>query len=605
MAACQSTYFTAQSADNLVKEFRDEFLKIVETLSGATLPYLPVDDEKVGGNSTQTTESQKLNSSSDQTLLESDTRLSTFMDIIAESTKVPREHVHLNTSLVSLGVDSISAIQISARARAKGLRLRAADVLYCDIPVDVLKFLKASEEKKVKIEEEGLTKEKAQKEEEGLQVDNGLKAELLRRLGAEEEDIEGIYPASAGMKWLIGMWQLSGRSRFQHVFVFELLENMEKEKMVEVWNKLVQRHPILRSTFASTSATDLHVITFKFGSKTRPLSTKSISSEDEETYKIVTDIAKDMVEHPLSTETPPVHPIFVECNGKGFLIVHLHHFQYDAWSMRLLLEDFTKLHRNEELTSQHHLTQFLHTCETLSREEQRQYWEAYLTASFTPSLIPKLSVAEVKRQRKKSLSLSGLKRRLSSSISNMLSIRQSKPYSIPFASSPGRNYKRLVYFEENAILGLPDLRKKAQDSSVSLNAIFLACWARVQAQYSKSNSATFGLWHLGRSGVMDGVDSLVVPSMNVLPVHVDSVDGTLKELASKVQVTLRQRSAVVEQSHLDDVNRWIGRDNDQTLLNVFVNIVGKTDLSDGLDRNNEFIQPVNVSIFSSGFVEPF
>ena len=104
---------------------------------------------------------------------------------------------------------------------------------------------------------------------------------------------------------------------------------------------------------------------------------------------------------------------------------------------------------------------------------------------------------------------------------------------------------------------------------------------------------------------MDGVDSLAVPSMNVLPVHVDSVDGTLKELASKVQVTLRQRSAVVEQSHLDDVNRWIGRDNDQTLLNVFVNIVGKTDLSDGLDRNNEFIQPVNVSIFSSGFVEPF
>ena len=85
MAACQSTYFTAQSADNLVKEFRDEFLKIVENPSEATLPYLPVDDEKVGGNSTQTTESQKLNSSSDQTLLESDTRLSTFMNIIAES----------------------------------------------------------------------------------------------------------------------------------------------------------------------------------------------------------------------------------------------------------------------------------------------------------------------------------------------------------------------------------------------------------------------------------------------------------------------------------------------------------------------------------------
>ncbi|EJD05778.1 uncharacterized protein FOMMEDRAFT_119062 [Fomitiporia mediterranea MF3/22] len=531
-AACQSEFFNESDLDVIVTGFTRSFTQLVDEPSAYTLPHLAVDDEERNQRE-QTADHDRAKSPV------IDERVSKFIEVLASCVDVLRASIEPNTSMVSLGVDSITAIQISSRARKLGLQLQATDVLHCQAPQDVVKILQRKGCK---------TNARSSSHMEPQLVEA-----LVERLGSAKEAVDGVYPASAGMEWLIGMWQLSDRAGFQHAFAFALPSDIDEEKLKRAWFSLVQSQPILRSTFVSGPDKTTHIVTFKDTSPERHWSRRE-AANTQCAPDVVETITKELVSNPLSTDLPPCQAVFLRTPARSYLILHLHHFQYDAWSLRLLMEDLQRQYEGNDAVYQRNVSLFLEKCNSShTKNEQMQYWRTYLTSPFVPSLFPKRK--------------------------NRTMIE----------------HNRLFYIDRHAVRDVIRLREQAQDVSTSLNVIFLACWAQVQAKYSNAISATFGLWHLGRGGVVDDVESLPIPCMNVLPIHVERVDIPLRRLADEIQATLRDRSAIVQQSHLEDVCRWTNADTDRAMMNVFVNVVATAELKD--KNYYEFLSPVELPYF--------
>lgn len=131
----------------------------------------------------------------------------------------------------------------------------------------------------------------------------------------------------------------------------------------------------------------------------------------------------------------------------------------------------------------------------------------------------------------------------------------------------------MVYTEKSALAAITGFEARAREQSVSLQVVYLACWAQVQATFTASESAIFGLWHSGRAGAIDQAERLAAPCINILPFAVREIrqDNTM-EIARKIQEDLRERTATVEQTDLARIDEWVGGAG-QPLCNVFVNIV--------------------------------
>ncbi|KAL5533182.1 hypothetical protein ACEPAF_4958 [Sanghuangporus sanghuang] len=536
-AASQVDFFDQAELEAIVQDFSQIFIRIVNEPLGIALPHLAIDDD--GYHSLANGFLHDIMKRPQSTL--ADVRVSSFIAVLSACVEAPPNSIQPDTPLVSLGVDSITAIQVSSRAREAGLQLHAADVLRCQTPEDVIQILKSK------------TTQKDVQRRPNSRISAQLRDSIVRRLVSSKDLIEEILPASAGMEWLIGMWQVSNRERFQHVFAFELPNDIDEDSLKSAWCTLVQKHPILRSTFVSTTGDDVNVVTFKKLTEERLWSRRDLSIEHSAT-KQIEDIAKEMVSRPLSTDLPPCRAVLISSRGLKVLALHLHHFQYDAWSLRLLANDLENLYRGEGAIYGGNLSSFLENCNSeYFKDEQTRYWKSYLPSPFSPSLFP---------QRNKGVAT---------------------------------ERERLFYLDRQALRGISRFRQRAQELSSSLNVLFLASWAQVQAKLSSASSATFGLWHLGRSGIVDDIDSLPIPCMNVLPLHVDIPDVPVMQIADRIQKALRQRSAIVEQSHLLDVDHWSSGDGSRVIMNVFVNIVATSELENSC--SDSFLKLIDLPYF--------
>jgi len=143
----------------------------------------------------------------------------------------------------------------------------------------------------------------------------------------------------------------------------------------------------------------------------------------------------------------------------------------------------------------------------------------------------------------------------------------------------------------SAIPGAGELKKRAQATNLPLHCILLASWASLQACYSSSDHATFGLWHAGRTGPVSNILNLAIPCMNVLPIHIPVSDDLL-EVARMVQQDLHKRTPLIQQSSLQNIDEWITGGKGLPLTNVFVNVFERAKRDDA--RAGELFEFVEI-----------
>ncbi|KAI0374911.1 hypothetical protein BV20DRAFT_961134 [Pilatotrama ljubarskyi] len=449
-----------------------------------------------------------------------DPQYDAFRGLVSEVSKIPASKIYASTPLAALGIDSITAVQLVAKARRIGVRFTSSDVVQSRTVGELLGKLREAEYPKAY----GVAKSVS------FDVSRAHWPRLLAQSSPGAIDaVERIIHATPGMEWMIGMWQRSEGSRFQHVFGYRLPPDVDSVKLHAAWNELIHRHAVLRSTFVyDHEAAAPRVVIFKADVLSSHWSQEALVHSEE----AVVQRMKQLVSQPPSIVRPITRAVLLQSPSSSYLLIHLHHFQYDAWSLQLLVDDLRRLYLGEEPRSSNELDGFLHhvTPTVAEAKAQERYWESVFATTEEPSLFPALCHAPAAQE-------------------------------------------RIVHTDQAAAGDAAALEKRARESAVSLQSVFLACWAQVQSKYAGSDSATFSLWHSGRTGEVRDIERLAVPCINVLPYRVSGVQAldTLA-LAKRIQEDLQARSASVEQTRLVKVHEWTGIP-EKPLSNVFVNIV--------------------------------
>jgi hypothetical protein len=214
----------------------------------------------------------------------------------------------------------------------------------------------------------------------------------------------------------------------------------------------------------------------------------------------------------------------------------MHHVQYDAWSLRLLLDDLCRLYKDETPTSSSDLANFLRVANPSmkNRAVQEEYWRSTFPPGFKPALFS-LPRAELTR-------------------------------------SLSQDSERSVLADRAVLENAKQCEEKARLLGLSIQSIFLACWAQLQAHFTGKGAVTLGVWHAGRAAAVENIERLAVPCMNVLPIYVANAQASVTDIAKAIQVDMRKRAGIIEHSNLLEINEWIGGDG-TPLCNVFINIV--------------------------------
>ncbi|KAI1795863.1 peptide synthetase [Ganoderma leucocontextum] len=447
-----------------------------------------------------------------------DSRLHAFRDLLSAATKVPSSKILPGTHLAALGIDSITAVQIVAKARRLGLRLTAIEIVRSRTVGDLLR----------KIKESGSSTANGVVKAASADVTRAQWSTILP--SHVHELVERVTHASPGMEWMLGMWQRSRGSRFQHVFGFRVASDIESARLQDAWYKLVHRHAILRSSFVYDNDLGAPLVVIYNAEALTSSWTEEVLPASDDDLATVQHRMKTLVSHPPPMDRPLTRAIFLHSSRERYLLIHLHHFQYDAWSLPLLVDDLLHIYAGELPESSSDLDSFLLsvTPHTEAEQEQAKYWKMAFADSRLPVQFPSLCKQPASRIRS-------------------------------------------VY--NSAISGAMELDKRSRDLAISLQSVFLASWAQVHGAHAASDNIAFSLWHSGRTGNVKDVERLAVPCINVLPFHVSGAhrDDTVM-LAKQIQDNLQARSAVVGQSRLVKVHEWAGIGS-SPLSNVFVNIV--------------------------------
>ncbi|TFK76388.1 peptide synthetase [Pluteus cervinus] len=442
----------------------------------------------------------------------------TIQTVLASISGLPVSKITLATPLVSLGIDSITAIRVVSKCRELGFRLQASDVVQSRTLLDLLNRAAASE---------GILRKSVQSES---MIPPFERERILVKFGKEAILVEDILPMAPGMKWLLGAWQRSDRTRFQNAFALNLRGSVDAAKFREAWIALVHHHAILRSTFATgPPGGEPRLVVFN-QEYSNHWTHEHLDSIDD---GIVQRKMLELIEHPAPSMIPPTKGLLLTSDQKAYFIIQLHHVQYDAWSLQLLLDDLSCLYHDNIPGSSHNLAEFLAavTPSVSDQELQRKYWQNYFPRACT-STFPNIST-----------------------------------------SVDCGPQQRTIITIANAVPDAAHCEARARDLQLSLQAVLLACWAKIQSEYCSREAIVFGLWHAGRLGVTDDIERLAVPCVNILPICVSAIaQRTSTRLAASLQDDLKARSGLLEQSDFAAVHRWVGSEN-RPLTNVFVNIV--------------------------------
>lgn len=440
-------------------------------------------------------------------------------NIISTTFNVPVAGITPTTPLVALGLDSIGAIQFAARCRDIGIELKASDIIQCQVVKDI------AEQALARSLDQGNLAQLVE------QIPSHEIREIKAKFGSTAEGIQSILPLAPNHKYMVGAWQAEKGARFAGSWVYKLRDMKVLDDLRAAWKVFVERHRMLRATFATaTPISEPRLVIFspEYYDYWAEVECKCIDEY------VIRGKLLELATAPITTRVPMTRGVLMYSDNDAYFIIRLHHVSYDAWSYHILMDDLSRLCTNMPLVASNDLLSFLGATRADQErlEKQREYWQSALPPGCLPSWFPSISP-------------------------------------IPRADPPKWTVVTLPTVISHASLR----ENRARELGIPLPMVLLACWAKIQAEYSSSESAVFGLWQAGRIGIVDGCERLALSCVNVLPVaspNARHLDGL--EVAKQMQADLRVRSGLLEHTDLIKIHQWVNMEG-RPLTNVYINFI--------------------------------
>jgi len=259
-----------------------------------------------------------------------DSTTSTIRGLLSQFSNFPEKLIRGATSLASMGVDSITAMQIASLARKQGIIVSPVTVIQSTNVHELMAKIRAE-----RMEESSGSDSTASPPPAYVEIPSPL-ADVIRTTMPRHlrQHIGAVYPVSPGMEWMIGAWQHSGGCRYQHAFIQRVRGRVDIRRLEQSWDALLKFHPILRSTFCSVPSVKgnadnflvLCVLDVSPGN-TKQLKCRKLPRLSSEEQALAAE-ARMSVMHPAAA--PGIHARLTVLEGRhdAYLLFNFHHFQY-------------------------------------------------------------------------------------------------------------------------------------------------------------------------------------------------------------------------------------------------------------------------------------
>ncbi|UNI17970.1 NRPS [Purpureocillium takamizusanense] len=250
---------------------------------------------------------------------------------------VSKDSICASTSIFDLGVDSISALQLSTQLKSEGFP-GASPIVLLRSPV-VADLVKALSKKQSASVESGAIRAAKQ----AIQACNHRYRPLVcRELDVTAEDIEYIAPCSPLQQGIISkaLTDESGSAYFNS-FVLTVDESTSIPRVREAWERLVNANAILRTVFIETSNGYIQAAMKKSG-----ISWESRIVETEEVGDIIQTARQSWIARNRDQILQPMHFTHIVEAGSHKVVLHLFHALYDGNSFDLMNQQASALYRD-------------------------------------------------------------------------------------------------------------------------------------------------------------------------------------------------------------------------------------------------------------------
>ncbi|KAM0418809.1 hypothetical protein ACHAPT_012250 [Fusarium lateritium] len=315
-----------------------------------------------------------------------------------------------------------------------------------------------------------------------------LKELVTRSLPAAHirfDEVEDIYPCSP-MQTGILLSQLLDPSQYLFHTVLEVTcpggSRIDTAKLSQCCHQVIARHPALRTVFVDS----VYRGGF-FDQVVLKAPTSRITVVECREIDVMARLNATSLEKTNKKNGGPTLPYQITIcqtpQGKVFMKVEMNHAVTDGASTSVMLRDLSKAYTNSlPSTEAPSYKEYIQYISNQSTDSTLEFWSSYLSgAQFTgfPTINPDITAVR---------SLGSV----------------------------------AVEFDR-----FPQLQSLGRETGVTLSNMMMAAWALILQSYTKSSDVTFGLLASGRDALIDGVDDIVGPLVNMLVFRFQFAPGML------------------------------------------------------------------------------
>ncbi|KAL9595554.1 MAG: hypothetical protein Q9219_006374, partial [cf. Caloplaca sp. 3 TL-2023] len=421
----------------------------------------------------------------------------TLRDLWSPLLDIPVGKIYDDDSFIALGGDSVLAMELVKATRDVGLSLTVSDIFGSPVFSDMVYCLAKAEEKKQSLvngSDTSSNTEHGDVEDEEDQVkhfsllqttsvEDFLQNYVCPKIGIFRGGIVDAFPVTDFQALAVTGTLIESRWMLNY-FTFDGDGNLDIKRLKKAASKLVENFDILRTVFVPCGNRFLQVVLRTLQPQVQVFDT------DKDFDEFTTELRENS--RALSPRLGEPYTQFTVVRKIGTrahrIILRLSHAQYDGICLPMILDSFRAAYEGKDLHRSPRFSSYVkEACGTTSRANH-DYWKGLLENSSMTEIIP----------------------------------RQTPKYDTP----------NLTATTLRQTIKLPALTSR----NITEATILKAAWALTLAQLSGSSDIVFGNLISGRNVPLDGVESIVGPCLNIIPVRIAlSPKLTALELLRKVQ----------------------------------------------------------------------
>ncbi|KAK3067711.1 hypothetical protein LTR53_015254 [Teratosphaeriaceae sp. CCFEE 6253] len=393
---------------------------------------------------------------------------------IAQVAGVSGELIDEHSTIFALGLDSIDAVKLSSKAKKAGVMLPVSRILQAQT---IPRMLKSAREAETARSDATLT---AKPRVLGSQLRDVVDSGVPR-----DHEIESVLPATPNQEALLADMFRSGFKEYYNHDILRVREGVNVEKLLIAWQMVIERSPILRTSFLQVAAPDVGATFAQVIWRPGQFRAKQVSiSAWQEVHGLMNKIADD-VRSTASTRSP-LRMTLVRLASEFYMVLSLAHAQYDGHSLALLHHD-VRVAYDDTYGTRPSYEPLITEALAAAHEEAREFWASCILGAD----------------------------------------------SLPFPTRTVANGLTATHRAERVSqLSAGEVQSLCKRHGVSIQALAQTCWSLLLAHCTRAFEVIFGVVLACRDS--EESEQMMFPAMNTVPVRA-TLHGSRLEMLHYMQ----------------------------------------------------------------------